>query len=144
MKLHWYKILFLIGMVFLNACVAQTLTVTTKTQKATFYVEVADTPELRQQGLMQREYLQPEKGMLFVFDGEGIYSFWMKNTRIPLDMIFIDRSGVVTGVVKNAQPCMQDPCMLYTPTKFTKYVFEVNAGTAERYEITEGSHITIQ
>ena len=143
MKLHWYKILFFIGMVFLNACAAQTLTVTTKTQKVTFHIEVADTPELRQQGLMQREYLPPEKGMLFVFDGEGIYPFWMKNTRIPLDMIFIDRSGVVTGVVKNAQPCMQDPCTLYTPNKFTKYVFEVNAGTAERYEITEGGHITI-
>lgn len=67
-------------------------------------VEVADTPELQERGLMFRKELPDDRGMLFVFAEEGERTFWMKNTLIPLDMIFVDGQGRITGFVERARP----------------------------------------
>ena len=67
-------------------------------------VELADTPQKRERGLMFRKELADGRGMLFLFDEEGEHSFWMKDTLIPLDLIFVDSAGIITGIVARARP----------------------------------------
>ncbi len=101
--------------------------------------EVADTPQERAVGLMFRESLPQSQGMLFIFEDEAPRSFWMKNTLIPLDMIFMDGNGTVVGVVENALPCKNDPCRGYSSGKAAKYVLEVNANFSRENRISEGN-----
>ena len=91
-----------------------------------FDSEIADSEQEREQWLMNRTYLSTQSGMLFVFPQEGKYSFWMKNTLIPLDMIWIDHHGRVVDI-QTAQPCDSDPCPSYIPSHSGLYVLEVNA-----------------
>src|SRR5688572_12246217 len=78
-------------------------------------VEMATDDATRAQGLMYREHLPAGRGMLFVFPGNDVYSFWMKNTLIPLDMIWIDEGRKVVHVKRDVQPCRADPCPSYSP-----------------------------
>jgi uncharacterized protein len=112
-----------------------------------FTVEVADTSSERSLGLMYREYLAPDRGMLFIFDSPGKYRFWMKNTRIPLDIIWMDSKGKVTYISADTPPCLADPCPSYGPSSLdtnldTKYVLELNAGAANEFSISPGSIAT--
>jgi len=108
-----------------------------------FAVEVADTPEERQQGLMFRESLAPGSGMLFDFGKEGEYAFWMKNTLIPLDMIWMNGTGQVVFIARDVQPCKSDPCPSIFPASRARYVLEVSAGTAERLGLRIGDSAAI-
>lgn len=94
--------------------------------KNCFNVEIAETPEERSRGLMYRESLDEGSGMLFIFDQEKRHSFWMKNTLIPLDIIWLDKNTKVVYIKKNAQPCKKDPCQKYRPSQKAMYVLEVN------------------
>lgn len=105
-----------------------------------FAVELADSPEERKQGLMFRESLPEKQGMLFVFDDIAVRGFWMKNTIIPLDMIFIDQNWIVVEVKSNIQPCNEEPCPSYHSVP-AKYVLEINAGLAEKYGIGVNSTV---
>ena len=105
-------------------------------------VEIADDNGKRMQGLMYRKELGENSGMLFVFDNEDYYSFWMKNTLIPLDIIFISKDMEIVDI-KNAQPCNEDPCALYKPSKPAKYVLEVNNGFAAKNGIKSGNKVTL-
>jgi uncharacterized membrane protein (UPF0127 family) len=96
-----------------------------------FDVELAITPAQRKQGLMFRKYLSQNQGMLFVFEDEDKHSFWMKNTFIPLDIIWIDKNKEVVFIERNVQPCEQDICSPIIPEQKAKYVLELNAGTCE-------------
>jgi len=107
-----------------------------------FTVELATTPSQQSRGLMYRESLPVDQGMLFVFDGERSRSFWMKNTRIPLDMIFLDEAFVVVDVKHDVPPCETDPCPSYGSPP-AKYVLEINAGLAREHGIREGSMMRI-
>ncbi len=91
-----------------------------------FDVEIADTDSERQQWLMNRTALSSQSGMLFVFERESIYPFWMKNTVIPLDIIWLDTDGKVVDI-QTAQPCTSDPCPSYIPSWSGFYVLEINA-----------------
>lgn len=106
-------------------------------------VEVADTPQKQSQGLMFRENMKWDHGMLFIFDNETILSFWMKDALIPLDMIFVDKTFRIINVVDNALPCNIEPCPDYSSEKPAKYVIEVNAGFAETNDIEAGDFISI-
>jgi len=101
-----------------------------------FSVEVADTPEARGRGLMFREALPRGAGMLFVYERPQRASFWMKNTLIPLDMIFADRTGRVTRVHSGAIPGDLTP-IDGGPGVYA--VLEINAELAERYGIAPGT-----
>jgi len=96
-----------------------------------FEVEIVKTQAEKAKGLMFRKSLEEDKGMLFVFDKEGIYSFWMKNTLIPLDIIWINSNKEVVYIEHNAQPC-EEICGSLSPSKNSKYVLEINGGIAER------------
>jgi uncharacterized membrane protein (UPF0127 family) len=100
-----------------------------------FNVEVADTPELWSKGLMFRENLEKDQGMLFVFPKESVHSFWMKNTLISLDIIWINDDFKIVYISKNNQPCVEDPCQIINPDLKAKYVLEINAGLAEELKL---------
>jgi len=104
-----------------------------------FEVEVVKERAKRRMGLMFRESLDEDKGMLFVFDKSYPYSFWMKNTLIPLDMIWIDKNKEVVHIERNVPSCKMEPCPRYSPRKKALYVLEVNAGQAEKVGLQEGS-----
>jgi uncharacterized membrane protein (UPF0127 family) len=102
------------------------------------YVEVADTPALRQQGLMFRDSLGKKNGMLFIMPEETIQSFWMKETRIPLDIIFIYSDWTIVGIAENTKPFSPENI---TVNRFSKYVLEVNGGFCKKYRIQSGDKI---
>lgn len=106
-------------------------------------VEVAREPYTWSKGLMFRESLPENGGMLFIFPDEARRSFWMKNTLIPLDMIFISRNKRVVTVRKNALPCTTALCPTYDSTADASFVLEVNAGFADAYSIREGDLVEI-
>jgi len=103
-------------------------------------VEVARTEAERARGLMFRTSLGDGAGMLFVFDETGDHPFWMKNTLIPLDMIFIDDSGRVTGVVARATPGSLEP----RSGGPGRYVLEVNGGWAEQKGVAAGDQVRFE
>lgn len=108
-------------------------------QKVQLEVEVADSSEERYVGLMYREELAEGKGMLFVYDEPVLPSFWMKNTLIPLDMIFIDSKKRIKYIEHSVPPCPpKTACPTYAPPKKVQYVLEVPGGYAEKNQISEG------
>lgn len=110
-----------------------------------FDVEVAITPAERELGLMFRESLEENEGMLFIFEEEDQYSFWMKNTLIPLDIIWINAEGKVVFISENNQPCREGfPCPSIKPTEKAKYVLEVNAGVVEKTGLVIGDTVDIK
>ena len=106
-----------------------------------FIAEIADTEKERREGLQNRENLKSNAGMLFVFDGEEKHSFWMENTLIPLDIIWINKDKEVVFIKQNATPCSN--CLSYTPDEKAKYVLEVNAGTTKDIGLKEGDKIIL-
>ena len=113
------------------------------TDSTCFTVELARTSVEQQQGLMYRESMSERHGMLFVFSTSDFHNFWMKNTLIPLDMVWIDDKFTVVRIL-TAQPCITDPCVVYKPEVFAKYVLELNAGIAAKYGIREGTTLKIK
>ncbi len=112
--------------------------------KACVGVEIADSDALRAQGLMFRDRLAGNRGMLFIFEHESLHSFWMKNTRIPLDMIWIGADKRVVSVKENVPPCVSGTCETYSPEAKALYVLEVNAGWAARNGIRVGDPVKFQ
>lgn len=117
----------------------QTETPTVCIEKTCYDVELSTTPAQRSQWLMHRESLADDAGMLFVFQQPWSHNFWMKNTLIPLDMLWIDASWTIVHIEENVQPCKLPDwqrCPSYGPAAWTEamYVLEVNAGESEEYE----------
>lgn len=102
-------------------------------------LELAVSDEERAQGLMYRDHLAAGQGMLFLFETDGRVPFWMKNTFIPLDMIWISAVGEVVDVHADVQPCRSDPCRNYEPSGPGRAVLEVNAGFASAHGVRPGA-----
>mgnify|MGYP001579917310 CR=1 FL=1 len=134
--------LILVSVVLLFFLVGCRVSPTVQIHGIDISVEIADTPQEREQGLMFRDELCERCGMLFIFEEEGKQIFWMKNTLIPLDIIFIDRNSAITDIVQ-AEPCAQDPCETYTPTSDSPYVLEVNKGFSEQHHLQKGDVVTL-
>lgn len=107
---------------------------------AEFYVELARTDAEQQQGLMFRREMQPDWGMLFVYDAEAQRSFWMENTFIPLDMIFIDADGEVDSIIESAEPLTRVQRRSRGPAQ---YVLELNGGTVDDIGIEPGMQVEL-
>lgn len=106
--------------------------------QARFTAEVADDPSERARGLMHREEMSLSAGMLFVYEQPQFVSFWMRNTLISLDMIFMDAEGVVQHVHHNAVPLSEEAI---PGGNHIQYVFEINGGLAQQLGITPGSEM---
>ncbi len=104
----------------------------------TFQVEVADTPAKRELGLQYRRDLAVDRGMIFLFPTESEHSFWMKNTPIPLDMIFIGKDQKIVGIVEQAVPFSTDSRSVSGASQF---VLEINGGLSKRYGIKAGDTV---
>jgi len=100
--------------------------------------ELAYTDEARMKGLMFREFLAPDAGMLFVFSVVEPQGFWMKNTKISLDLIWLNERKEIVYFV-TAEPCKGDPCPSYLPMQKAKYVLEVNAGFVKKNGLKLGT-----
>ncbi len=136
-----------IGLVFLTAGVACSLLFCSNQASKDRFIkiylpdgssitaELAVTPSERARGLMFREKLLPDQGMLFVFEIEDYHSFWMKNTLIALDMLWLDKDKRIVHIERDVQPCRVDPCPSYTPKRPGSYVLELKAGSAERLKL---------
>lgn len=113
--------------------------ITADGQQHKFTVEIADTPASQQRGLMFRKHMDDDRGMLFEFREVGPVSFWMKNTYIPLDMLFIAENGRVTAIHENAVPQSLEPLPSGGPVSA---VLEINGGLARRLGIGIGSTVS--
>lgn len=108
-----------------------------------FNVVIADNNLEREQGLMFIDYLGEDKGMLFLFDKEDYWPFWMKNMLIPLDIIWLDRDGKVVYIIENAQPCISSNCESFLPLNKANYVLEINSGLVEIIGLNEGDYLDL-
>ena len=106
---------------------------------AVYRLELARTPEEQQQGLMFRESLPDRTGMLFLFSDGAAHPFWMKNTMIPLDMVWLDKDGKVLFISADTPPCKADPCPSFGPRTPATNVLEIAGGMASKEKIEVGS-----
>ncbi len=107
-------------------------------EKQCIDVEVVTKQEDVMRGLQERESLRKNSGMLFVFPKRGKHSFWMKDTWIPLDMIWLDASQRIIYIQNNVPPCKNDPCPSYGPDGDSFYVLEVNTGYVKELGLKVG------
>jgi uncharacterized membrane protein (UPF0127 family) len=107
--------------------------------EVTFQAEIADTPEERNRGLMFRESMGDREGMLFLFHDEQPRSFWMRNTLIPLDMIFVRTDRTILGIVENAEPKTETSRAVEGASQF---VLEINGGLSQQLGIAAGQTVT--
>jgi uncharacterized membrane protein (UPF0127 family) len=105
-----------------------------------YSVEVADDEEERARGLMFRDRLEDGHGMLFIHEEEGPQSYWMKNTRIPLDILYFDNARKLVSQKRDVPPCtLGDACPPYPSDAPARYVLELNAGEAARLGLADGA-----
>jgi uncharacterized membrane protein (UPF0127 family) len=114
------------------------LEIVTKADRHKFNVEIADTSEKRSRGLMFRTEMAPNNGMLFLFENKRRLSFWMKNTYISLDMLFIDERGVIRAIAENTVP--ESTAGVSSGVRVIA-VLELNTGTAKRLDIRIGDRV---
>lgn len=105
-------------------------------------VEIAQTDEARLEGLMNRESLPEDAGMMFIYFEPTISGFWMKDTSIPLSIAFIDEEQTITEII-DMEPCTKDPCPSYTPKSAYTAALEVNMGAFDEWGIDVGDTVTI-
>ena len=134
--------LSVLGTILLAGCAsADTPWVELKGQR--FAVEIAATDEARARGLMFRDAMADDHGMLFVFENEQPLAFWMKNTRIPLDILYFDDSRRLVSQQRDVPPCsLGDGCPSYPSNVPARYVLELNAGEAARLKLQDGVELT--
>lgn len=108
-----------------------------------FSVEIADTQQKQALGLMYRDEMPADHGMLFIFPNEAPRSFWMKNCRIPLDIMYFDKDLNMVSASLDTQPCRVSRCPSYPSIAAAMYVLELNAGTAEKLGVGPGSRMIL-
>ncbi len=121
--------------------------ITVKTpQGVLIQAELADTSLKRAQGLMFREHLANDRGMLFIFGDAQLWTFWMKNTKIPLDIIWMDGTKTIIHIERNVPICTRqdDGCPQYHSAEGALYVLELGAGRAEALQLQRGMRLSFK
>lgn len=134
-------VMMLISMFLCTSCFSGEPQVELKGER--FRVEVVTTPEKQALGLMFRDSLPGDAGMLFVFPDSRTRSFWMKNTRIPLDIFYFDENLKLVSVAEEAKPCRVQRCPSYPSAGPARYVLELNAGKAAELGARAGDELTL-
>ncbi len=134
-------LLLSIAILLCSACVAQEPYVVLKGER--FTVELAETRDKQALGLMFRDHMEPDHGMLFLFPDEARRSFWMKNTRIPLDIFYFDADLALVSVSEDTPPCRSQRCPAYPSAGPAKYVLELNAGKAAELGVASGDRLEL-
>jgi len=143
----FFRILLLtvaVALILLSPSVQQFSIGSVCAKNSCFQVKLAKTEAQKEKGLMGVSFLDKDKGMLFVFEKEGIYPFWMKNTLIPLDIIWIGGDKKVVFIGQNIEPCKSLICPpIVPPGPGAKYVLEINAGMAKEIGLEVGDELKI-
>ncbi len=116
---------------------------TERGEEVSVAVEIADTQAEREVGLMHREFLADDAGMIFLFEEEISGGFWMKNTLIPLSIAFADGNGEILRIL-DMEPCEADPCEIYDPGVSYESALEVNQGAFASWGVEEGDLLTLE
>ncbi len=106
-----------------------------------FMVEIADTPEKQMTGMMYREFIPDDFGMLFIDETMSQRSFWMKNCRVHLDIIYLDKNKQVINIHFNVPPCKREPCPSYKSQRPAQYVLELRGNRAKELNLKPGDII---
>ena len=106
-------------------------------------VELATSQAQRETGLMHRTHLGETQGMLFVYPATEELRVWMKNTLLPLDVLFLDNDGRIVALLENLQPCRQHSCPIFTSKKPARYMLELNAGFIARQHLALGQSVQL-
>ncbi len=138
MRLWFLLLLFAVC----TACAADSPSV--ELRGRSFDVEIADTSEKHALGLMFRNSMPADEGMLFIFGYEAPQSFWMRNTRIPLDIMYFDKDLKLVSMAKQAQPCRVSRCPSYPSVVPAQYVLELNGGTADKLGVKLGDPLIVR
>jgi uncharacterized protein len=109
----------------------------------TFTVEQANDPASQQRGLMFRDSMPADHGMLFNFTDEEPRVFWMKNCHMPLDILYFDKNYKLVSVQQRVPACRSDPCPQYPSERPAQYVLELNAGTADKLGVKPGDALSV-
>ncbi len=111
----------------------------------TIFAEIADSPHTRAKGLMFRQSMAPDHGMLFLFPKPSEPAFWMKNTLISLDILWVDETGIIIHIESKVPICTRkdDGCPRYRAPSKSLQVLELNAGMAEKFDLTVGQQLKI-
>lgn len=107
-------------------------------QQIIVHVEIANNQSQREYGLMHRTHLAQNQGMLFSYPDQALRRMWMKNTLLPLDVLFLDDEKRIVSLLENLQPCRHAPCPIYTSRVPARYMLELNANFINRHQITIG------
>lgn len=112
-------------------------------QQLNIKVDIAVTEADRQTGLMFQTHLPSDHGMLFVFNDQAIRGVWMKNTLIPLDVIFLNNEGAIVSMLTHLQPCQQTHCQSFHSEQQASYMLELNAGFIHQHQIKIGEKLSL-
>jgi len=104
-------------------------------------VEIMNTPELRSKGLSGKTSLEEDSGMLFIFEKEGVYPFWMKDMNFPIDILWIDENLQIIDITKNATP--ESYPQTFSPKKPIKYALEINTNFLNQHNMNIGDYISL-
>jgi uncharacterized protein len=129
----------------LGACAARASGPSAELKGKHFELEIVADSASRERGLMFRDSMPADHGMLFVFDRPDVQTFWMKNTHIPLDILYFDQNYKLVSMSERTPPChsMSNDCPMYPSSGPAQYVLELNAGTAERLGVKEGDELKV-
>jgi uncharacterized membrane protein (UPF0127 family) len=137
------RLLLLIAVSSLAACAARAMGPSVELKGQRFDIEIADTEPSRERGLMFRDSMPADHGMLFLFDDLAVRTFWMKNTHIPLDILYFDQNYQLISAQQRVPPCRSEPCVVYPSEGPAKYVLELNAGMADKLGVKPGDALKV-
>jgi len=139
---HLNHLFLLIAFAYTSATTANTELETGlvhfKNQNISIEVEIAANQQQRETGLMNRQSLAADKGMLFVYNDQALHGVWMKNTLVPLDVLFLNHKAEIVAMLPDLQPCRQNPCPIYSSQLPATYMLEVNAGFINNHQLKIG------